>query len=656
MKQITIKNTSLIILPTNEEKVIKNKAKSKGERIKAVADFETTHWLKDNPNFTINREVIIEQEEINLEERTEEEEYKIEELAGSVYCWNIEFENGNSHQGDTIEEFFQLIGNFPKKNRYFIYFHNLKWDGEFILIYLIKNHVEEYKKHWNFLKVGYQGFLYIKWKNITFLDSFKFLQAGVKKLTKNPERLRRKETFNYEYIRPKNYQPTREDRELCKDDCLTVLEYIVNFPQNRKIFPLVSIASYSFYNYKQQETEFKKLFPNINLEFLRDFYRGGFTECWNEYHVENQRITYIDINSLYPFIMENQVLPYGQPSRIKTKKFSYGFYTLNIKEVKIKQPFIPFITVSKYRIARNEFGEEVLKKSGEETPHIIKNQKIFLVEPIYNLFLKFYSGSYNFVRRESYFFQNKVIFKDYITELKKEKLEAEKTGHNELRHIAKIAQNSLYGKFAQKFEREQFVLKGAKSKERKNTVLYLGKNKCYYKLVREKTNAKSFSYLPVASAITAESKAYLVKHIQQLPKKVLYHDTDSLIIKGNYPQEWNHPTNYGAWKQEKGELENGEPTGNFNRYHVRASKCYLVENSQSGERILKHKGINKPSIQERITFKQFSTDEDLFVYSQQAQKIEGGIYLRKIKKVIRKTADNPKKQGINSLTKKWNIY
>jgi hypothetical protein len=560
-----------------------------------------------------------------------------------IFLWCLVLEKGEKEHGYSVKSFFDYLNDLPKKNRYTIFFHNLNFDGEFILSYLIRNFINN--KCWNFLK-SLSGIFYIKYKNIIFKDSFKFLPLSVLELSKNCnlERYARKLKYDYEEVKPWNYRAKKQDILLCYDDCETVLEYLTklevkNYPRTK------STAGLSHTKFKKQFTdkEYNHCFkPFDEWESFRPWYTGGFNECWNEWKVENEEIYQIDINSLYPYKMKNEKLPYGNYSPLKSEIYNYGFYTIKIIDsVECVSDKLPFINVNGNY---SGFTPRTIYKSNLKDKQGNINGELYLIEPIYNLFKKYYVGNWRLKRDKCYFFKSKQIFTEYISELEQKKIEYEKSGDIANRTITKLLMNSLYGKFGQVKDHERYELQPKQAKKRYsyNKKFYYTENKKtrtkkYYVLETIKETSILNKYVPIAAAITAESRAYLIEHILKIPNQVLYNDTDSLIIKGKPPTDWIDKNIFGKWKIE----------GKYNNYAIRAAKSYMLFNSETGETKRRLKGISK-KFQKNISWEEFKENKKMVVDSLAMKQAEGGAIITKIKKIMLTAEENPKKRGVEN--------
>ena len=252
---------------------------------KFTADFETATWLKDE---------------------------------SFVWAWAL-CEIGNVENlriGNSIETFFETI---MKEHNPTILFHNLKFDGEFLLYYIMKvlgyDHVDRSEKRdktfstlISNMGVFYQIEMYIhvgkRTKKITFLDSLKVINQSVSQIATTFNLEESKLTIDYNEPRERGHILTEEEREYVKNDVVIVakaLEYLYSIDLTK-----MTAGSNALGEYKSIITmnRFEKLFPKLTPECdsdLRPAYKGGFTYVNSV--IEGIDVgcgEVLDVNSLYP--------------------------------------------------------------------------------------------------------------------------------------------------------------------------------------------------------------------------------------------------------------------------------------------------------------------------------------------------------------------
>lgn len=253
---------------------------------KFTADFETCTWL-ENETF--------------------------------VWAWAV-CEIGNEENliiDNNIDSFIEFCKR--EKNSTF-YFHNLKFDGEFIIYWALTNgfkHVEKKEEIADntfttlISNMGqfYQITLYFKKGNktvhkVTFIDSLKIIPFSVKETAKYFDLPISKLEIDYMEVREKGHVLTNEEKEYIKNDVLIMAKALkIIFDDG---LTKMTRASNSLADYKEliNKSKFEHLFPKLEFEIdkdLRKSYRGGFTYLNPIYKgVELKDIVNLDVNSLYP--------------------------------------------------------------------------------------------------------------------------------------------------------------------------------------------------------------------------------------------------------------------------------------------------------------------------------------------------------------------
>ena len=204
----------------------------------------------------------------------------------------------------------------------------------------------------------YQITLYFEKKNksykkVTFIDSLKIIPFSVDDTAKSFNLPISKLKIDYNLPREKGHVLTTEEREYIKNDVLIVAEALeVLFKDNLE---KMTIGSNALTDFKKilSKSKFEHLFPSLDYEIdkdLRKSYKGGFTylnPIYKEKDIEN--ITVLDVNSLYPSVMYEKKLPFGEPIFFNGKYEEDKVYNLYIQMItcsfKIKENKIPTIQI-----------------------------------------------------------------------------------------------------------------------------------------------------------------------------------------------------------------------------------------------------------------------------------------------------------------------
>ena len=450
-----------------------------------------------------------------------------------VWAWALCDIEDPSHVevGNSIDDFFKRI---KKEANPYIYFHNLKFDGEFILYYLMKNgyeHVESREKRNNTFStlISDMGLFYSievyfevgkKTKKVTFIDSLKIINQSVESMPKTFKLEENKLEIDYNAPREKGHILTPEEEAYIKNDVVIVakaLSYLFNMGLTK-----MTAGSNALSEYKQitRLNRFRSLYKPLNYEIDKDIrraYRGGFTYLNPVYkNKEVKEGEVLDVNSLYPSVMYKEMLPFGEPFFYEGEYVEDKVYPLYIQRLtcsfKIKEGKIPTIQIKHSRFVDNEY----LTDSGIEPVALTLTSvdlKLFLEQ--YDVWDLHYESGWKFKAMRG-------LFTDYIDKWIKVKNEATLSGNKGIRQVAKIMLNSLYGKFATSLDVQ-------------SKIPYLEGDIVKYKL-GEKTT-KDGVYLPMGAFITAYARDKTIRTSQAIKDYSIkkygidmycYSDTDSI--------------------------------------------------------------------------------------------------------------------------------
>ena len=452
------------------------------------------------------------------------------------------------------------------------YFHNLKYDGEYIVSWLLKNGFKYNEKadepktfsvvisdigQWYEILICYKVFnkRYVRTK---IFDSFKKLPFKVAQIAKSFKLEESKGIIDYDMYRPVGYELTDEEKDYIINDCVIVAKAL--FLQFEKGLEKMTIGSDAMGSFKKGIggiKAFEYLYPTLPLEVDNDFrlaYKGGFTMVNPKYQNKVVDGISFDVNSLYPSVMYGNMglLPYGMPKLFEGKYEYDELYPLYIQKFscsfKLKAGMIPTMQMKgNYLFKQTEY----IKDSKGIVDLVLTSVDIEMLFKHYEVTNIEYVGGYKF-RGADNIFRNYI---DYWADIK-----ANSTGGT--RQLAKLMLNSLYGKFATN-----------PKKVNKKPVLEHGEVK-YENL--EPTFDKPV-YTALASFITARARAYTISNSQALYEHWIYSDTDSMYLTGITEEEASkfidiHPSKLGAWKLEH----------HFNSGKWLRPKTYILESEEDG--------------------------------------------------------------------------
>ena len=472
---------------------------------KFTADFETATWLEDET---------------------------------FVWAWAT-CEIGNEENlkiDNNIDSFIEYCKQ--EKNSTF-YFHNLKFDGEFIIYWALTHgfkHVQEkediesntFTTLISDMGQFYTITLYFEKGNkrvhkVTFIDSLKIIPFSVDVIAKSFNLPISKLSIDYNKPRSRNHKLTIEETEYIKNDVLIVAKALkVLFDEELTKMTQGSNALNDFKNLINK-SKFEHLFPKLDYDIdkdLRKSYKGGFTylnPIYKEKDVEN--VVVLDVNSLYPSVMYEKLLPIGYPIYFEGKYEEDKIYNLYIQMItcsfEIKKNKIPTIQIKNNRSFF--MANEYLESSGNEIVCLVLTNvdlKLFLEQ--YNVYDFEYICGWKFKSMNG-------IFTEYINKWISRKNKATIEGNKGQRTLAKLMLNALYGKFATSLDVQ-------------SKIPYIAEDGIVHYSLTEKSQ-KDGLYLPIGSFITAYAREKTIRTSQAIKdysiKKYgqdlyIYSDTDSI--------------------------------------------------------------------------------------------------------------------------------
>lgn len=442
---------------------------------------------------------------------------------------------------NNIRSFMNSVLKLPRASR--VYFHNLKFDGSFIIYELFKmgfKHTQNRKlKNGEFSSLITDRDVFysitLKWnsKLYYFYDSLKIMPLSVKNLSKAFGIALKKGDIDYELERPVGWKITDNELEYIKNDVVIVgqaLKYF--FDQD---LTKMTQASNAFYDFKSTMSEkaYNRRFPVLSFDkALRQSYKGGWTYVREKFKnkIIKKGIVF-DVNSLYPWVMRYKKLPYGEPIYFDGEYKEDKLYVLYIQQFrctfKLKKGKLPTIQLKN---SPSHMPTEYAKDSNGEMP----------VLTLTNIDLELFFENYEVKNIEWFggwkFKSTDKIFIDYIDKWIEVKNKASIEKNEGLRTIAKLMLNALYGRFALNPEiQSKFPVWDG------DIVQY----------VKGDPDTRDPVYLPMASFITAYARDKTIRTAQANYERFIYADTDSLHLTGHeMPDIEVDPVLLGAWKEE----------------------------------------------------------------------------------------------------------
>ena len=458
-----------------------------------------------------------------------------------------------------------------------VYYHNLKFDGEFWLYYLVKVLGfsqacvidEEEPSNTTWIKpreMPDKSLVYTisdrgQWYKITFKvngklielrDSLKLLPFSVKEIGRSFKTKHQKSEIEYKGVRHAGGKISPEEQEYIKNDVLVVKEALeFMYEQGHKRLTIGSCCLTEYKNIIGDDL-FKAMFPNL-LEYpldesvygasnadqyIRKSYKGGW--CYVVTKKANQRkkngLT-ADVNSLYPSMMHSQSgnrFPVGWPrgfwsgNEIPEKALrpkAYFFIRIRTRFY-LKKDKLPFIQIKGNLLYKStqclETSDYYDRKTGKYHRWLMKDGKMIpttveltLTCTDYYLFLEHYNVE-DFEILDGCWFNTDIgIFDEYINRYKEIKMNSK----GAMRTLAKLFLNNLYGKLA--------------TNDNSSFKLLIDKNEEEIGFIPIPQHDKPIVYIPAGSAVTSYARNFTIRAAQANyygadKNGFIYADTDSI--------------------------------------------------------------------------------------------------------------------------------
>lgn len=476
-----------------------------------------------------------------------------------------------------------------------VYFHNLKFDGSFILNWILKNEnlrpaltalpgggvkwepardweIKEGtyitsisdKGMWYSIRVRYHGVI------VEFRDSLKLLPFSVRAIGKGFDTKHKKLEMEYKGLRYPNCPRTPEEDEYIANDVLVVKEAIAWMLENGH--DKLTIGSCCMDEYKRQWIgQWYDFFPDLYSvpdesgtygsvgDYIRKSYHGGWCYCVPERagKLVDKDLggdiagTTADVNSLYPSMMHSDsgnYFPIGKPTYFKGKppkeiveNPEKYYYFIRVKcHFEIKKGYLPTVQIKgslSYPGREWLTSSDVQHRGTGETEYA--RAELVLTMTDWEMLQKHYKITALTVIDGYYFLSIKGIFDDYINKYAKIK----QTSKGAMRTLAKLFLNNLYGKFAT-------------STDSSFKVGYLDEDDVL-RFRSYSEHDKKPGYIPIGSAITSYARRFTITAAQMnyRPGKrgFIYADTDSIhcdLLPEEIQGAPEHKTAFNHWKYE----------------------------------------------------------------------------------------------------------
>lgn len=485
-----------------------------------------------------------------------------------VWLWDICGKDLSHINGTTLDSFMDYVLSTKPFNTLYC-FHNLAYDGVYIISWLLENGYKcvDKKDKDLFGKVFTclitpQGLHYAyavrgKYCVIYFMDSYKYIHTSVADMAVLYNLPILKGKIDYDEIRDENHVPTEEELAYIHNDTEIVMRAMLKKLDGGEVKFTQSGNAREFFKETFDKETYNSYFPQIGVEtdaYLRKAYIGGYAYLNPKFrNLDLNRMVSLDCNSMYPAQMLHEAMPYGAPVWFDGEYQQDDEYPLYIQTFScsftLKKGKTP--TIPKKKVFNKITPEYMTDSNFSIVTLTLSSVDLELVKENYSLSNVKYIDGYKFKARKGYEVTEEEAKSMTVDEI----IEADGRGsffyeyfkkwryikeHNDgvVRVNAKLMQNGLYGVFS---------TNPLKSKVKP----YLDEKGIVRYRLCEKKETKAM-YLPIGIFITAYSRKCLITLINKYKDRFVYCDTDSLYLIGEEPPKDMkiHPSLYGFFKVE----------------------------------------------------------------------------------------------------------
>lgn len=506
-------------------------------------------------------------------------ETNVDELDCRVWAYAI-CEIGdpdNFIYGNNIDDFMKWCQN--KRENYLLFFHNLKFDGEYIISWLLNNGYECIKdkkdRHdksfttlitdmgqWFSIEIFFETKNKRHVNKVTIYDSLKILNFSVEQIAKDFNLPIQKLEIDYNEKREIGHVLTEQEINYIRNDVEIMSRALkIMFDEN---LTKMTIASDALNNYKDINTNFRKYFPVLPYEIDKDIrrsYKGGFTYLNDIYKGKETGCGIVfDKNSMYPAKMMYEKMPFGDPIYFDGQYEEDILYPLYVQTLscsfEIKNGMLPTIQIkNNLSFIPNEY---IKSSDGDIVTLTLTSVDLELFLKHYNVYdLEYHSGWK--------FRAIKGLFTEYIEYWTNKKIQAKKDNNGALYRIAKLMLNSLYGRFGlNPVSRSKYP--------------YLDDDGVVRYAMYE-SEIRDSVYVPIASFITSYARKDIIESSQRIRDYSLqkygkdlyvYSDTDSIHCLFDESEDLSEVLEIDDYKLGAWKLESKFMRGKYLR-----QKCYI---------------------------------------------------------------------------------
>lgn len=499
--------------------------------------------------------------------------------------------------GDYMQSLFNTNENMV------LFFHNEKFDGSFILDWLLRqpdfkqaitlneNKEKRFKKSKNMshkeysyliskMGVWYEICISYNKKLIRIVDSLKLFPFSVAAIGEAFNTKHRKLEMEYEGYRYPGWEASKEELDYFINDLLVPNEALVMFRKDG--YTKETIGSNCLQEFKSmfEPSEYRGMFPNLykiridqeiygceNVgEFIHQSYHGGWCYVKEEKKGKIIRGGYtLDVNSLYPSEMHSvsgNAYPVGRPTMFvgdipNLRDDLYYFVGFSCR-FDLREGMLPWVQIKgdlRYKQNEHLTTSAIYDRDTGTYRHFVggKANTVDMVMTCrdFELFKKHYHVYDLKIKGGCYFNTIEGLFDEYIDKWMEIKMGSKGAKRTE----AKLFLNNLYGRMA------MYIDSSFK-------IASLGEDDMvHFETVTAKE--KKPGYIAIGSAITSNTRIFTIAHAQANYDVFDYSDTDSLHLEGSiddcrmceidskHLRKWKHESDwdYAVFGRQKTYLE-----------------------------------------------------------------------------------------------------
>ena len=313
----------------------------------------------------------------------------------------------------------------------------------------------------------------------------------------------------------------------CKQDVAILVEALrqwVAFVHDQELGKFsLTLASQAFAAYRHRFMPMPVYIhtrkPVIDIERLAYF--GGRVECLRIGELPVQPYYMLDVNSLYPYVMQTGQFPHKyagifvRPPLGHVQQLAQHYTVAAEVRIETDRPIVPYRTARDLWWPTGEFATTLI---GDELVEAIRCGIVREVE-----------------RAVTY--ERAPIFREYVSDLYARRQEFTAAGNTAFAFFCKLLLNSLYGKFGQRARGWQKI--GTCDPERIEFTRWLDVDHKSYSVrylagivetLVDLGNSRN-SFVAIAASVSAAARMHLWRLMQTVPEGHLYYvDTDSLLV------------------------------------------------------------------------------------------------------------------------------